>query len=130
MTMTEGRMERLGDGHKAGTITEIRVPWVSDASQNYSETSKQKYSGIVAGAVFIPGTGATAPTDGYDVTAKDSDGVDLLDGNGANCTVPATKVYKPGADGLPVVDSTIVFAVATAGGTGKTGTIVLKIRKA
>ena len=108
----------------AGTITDlqqivhrpvkkVRWAWTSDASGNVNGgagLTNLKYTGRVSQIVTIP-DGSTAPTDNYDITVLNEDGVDLLNGAGANRDSSATEMVNASlttVDNLGVFTSTIV----------------------
>ena len=66
-----------------GGATIYSLAWTSDASGavNYTFDSQR---GFVKHLKHIPGSGGNQPTDLYDVTITDVDGIDILQGKGAN----------------------------------------------
>jgi hypothetical protein len=133
----------------AGTVTQTRgfnasssgaVPvnfvafsWTSDSSGNADATSEQ-VTGVILRVAFNPGS--AAPTDNYDVTLSDADGIDVLAGQGANRDTTTSEHICPGValyDGtttsvVPVaVFSPLTLAVTNAG-SAKTGTVTVYYR--
>lgn len=109
--------------------------WVSSSGGAASVASAVPVSGAIARVVFIPSASA-APTDNYDVTLTDSDGIDVLAGQGANLDTANASSVCPGVplkDGtttsvlLTVVDSILTLTVANAGDT-KAGKVVVYVR--
>ena len=113
---------------ESDTINVINIVWLSDdAAGTWSATTK-KISGSLLAGVTDPG--ATAPTDDYDITIKDAEGVDVL----GNChddlvdrdTANSERVdffLDDGAVGLggrPVVSDILTIAGAACG-NAKTG---------
>lgn len=110
-------------------LNKYRIEWTSDASGNVSANTLDVVSGHLRQVKFIPGSGATQPTDLYDVTLTDADGVDLLAGLGANLSNAAARFLVPQAstfDRIFVEAGTITPGVANAG-NAKTGSIILLI---
>ena len=104
---------------ETGEVRKISWDWLSATTETVGAvaecTTSKRYSGFVMRAVFIPDSGDTAPTAAHDITVKDEDGVDVLNGNGADLSGTAT-VQKMFSDGLAVVKSTkLALAVAAAG---------------
>ena len=93
----------------------IKWDWLSTDAGVVSSASSAKGTGAVIKAVIVPDGGGTAPTTLYDLTILDENGVDVLDGNGADCSATATEYLEYG-DGLGgVVDSTLTLTIANAG---------------
>jgi 6,7-dimethyl-8-ribityllumazine synthase len=111
-----------------GTVKKIKAVWTSGTVADggkASATTTNAYSGRIIGACTVPDS-TTAPTDNYDITVKDVDGVDialgaLLDRDTANTE------YVSEASMAGVAHSTLTIAVENAG-DGKKGTIYLYIR--
>jgi hypothetical protein len=70
------------DEAKAFAVKRIEWSWTSDATGNATATTTQGYWGQVLTLVTIPGS--PLPSDQYDITIKDVDGYDVLQGNGTN----------------------------------------------
>lgn len=107
------------------------INWTSDSSGNYSGTVD--VNGCILNAVFAPGSGGSQPSNNYDVTINDAQGVDILAGLGANLSnTTATRKIPlfPATDGTTTtagpgaVNGQLTVAVANAG-NAKSGTIVL-----
>jgi hypothetical protein len=60
----------------------VRFTWTADATGNATATTSFAFRGKVLALVTIPGT--PLPSDQYDITIKDPDGYDVLQGNGTN----------------------------------------------
>lgn len=121
----------------AGTVTTTEIThqpvkkvvfdWTSSAAGAADATTTGYYTGRLIYAAQIPDAGGTQPTDAYDVTVVDADGVDLLKALGANLSNAAT-TYKAEADGLgAVVESQLTLGVTNAG-NAKGGKTILYIR--
>lgn len=66
-----------------GHVRKVVVDWVADAAAaTVPDTVLPRFEGRLAELTTDPG--ATAPTDNYDITLIDGDGVDRLQGVGAN----------------------------------------------
>lgn len=116
-------------------IVKHTFDWVSDASGDAEVVSGVAVSGAIARVVFIPSATA-APTANYDVTLTDSDGIDVLAGQGANLSDTVSSSVCPGIplkDGtttsviLTIVDSILTLTVANAGDT-KAGKVIVYVR--
>lgn len=68
-------------GLKSG-VTQYEVTWVSDASGNVSGSTFEMKAGTIVAVEFVPGAGALAPTDLYDVDLLDEEGVTMFDNGG------------------------------------------------
>lgn len=114
------------------TGNSIVVTWTSatggTVSQEIAAALEQTYAidipilyGLLLGVVTNPGS--TAPTDDWDLTLVDSDGVDVLSGLGANrdtSTSESVAIPSP----IPVI-GTLTLTIANAGDE-KTGTVRLQ----
>lgn len=99
-----------------GSVKKIKWDWLStDGGAVVGSVTTGYYNGRVIYAALISDSGDTAPTNLWDCTVKDADGVDVLKGLGADVTSAAT-VYKADSDGLgAVVESKLTLAVQNAG---------------
>lgn len=69
--------------YTAFALKKVKFEWTADAVGNVTVgTSAADYFGKVLTLVTIPGT--PAAQDNYDITIKDADGYDVLQGNGSN----------------------------------------------
>ena len=110
-----------------GSVKKIKFDWLSDAAGAADAVTTNVYNGRVIYAAFESDGGGTAPTDLWDCTVKDADGIDICKGLGANVTAAAT-VYKADSDGLgAVVESALTLAVTNAC-NAKGGLVHLYIR--
>lgn len=123
-TLTVTRNER--------TVRQVRLAWTSDAAGAVSGTTVDAV-GEIHRVTFVPGTGGSQPTDLYDATLLDEDGLDVLAGKGANLSnATKTQICPFIGDGTvtdkPVaVCGTLELQVAAAGNV-KSGTVVLYLR--
>lgn len=115
---------------KVGEFTKYSVAWTSDGSGNVSANSFSVKTGELSQATFIPGSGGTQPTDAYDMTIADVNGVDILGGGGANLSnATPTSVACPISTYFRrhFEEGTLTPLISNAG-SAKTGTIVLLVR--
>ena len=106
------------------TVQKILLDWLSDSSGDVNGTKTATVSGIVYRVAFIPDGGGTQPTDLYDVTLEDADGVDVLAGNGDNLSnVNKTQHIDAGR----AIDGTLELKVSNAG-NAKGGKVGLYVR--
>ena len=111
-----------------GVPTElIKLDWTSNASGDVSGTTFGA-AGVISRAVFVPGTAGDAPTDNYDVTLLDEQGVDILSGGGANRDTANTELVTP-TWGAAAIAGTLQLVVANAG-NANTGTIYITLVRA
>lgn len=96
--------------HAAGTVTRTFAYSTSGQTQAYVFTWVSNSSGVVSGDTttialtggeiarieLVPNGGGTQPSDAYDVTLLDSDGVDILSGYGADLSnAAALMIVRP-----------------------------------
>jgi len=108
-----------------GSITVYTINWTATAGGAVSANPFDVKVGHVIDVKFVPGTGGDAPDADYDVTLVDEDGIDLLNGTGANlsASAPLLVVFDP----LLLHDSRQNFdvVVANAGNANK-GTVIIR----
>lgn len=104
-------------------VQKVRLTWTSDASGVVTERAVTGLSGRITRIVTNPTDG---PTDDYDVTVLDEDGIDLLGGAGGNRDTTNTE----GATVTTPLDfsGTIYPTIANAG-NAKSGAITLYISR-
>lgn len=108
------------------TIKKYTISWTSDAA-GAASANTTVLSGSIARINFVPNTGATQPTDLYDVTIKDGDGIDILLGAGADLSnANATTIIPLISSNKIVVNDKLAIAISNAG-NAKTGSITLYI---
>jgi len=104
----------------------IKWDWLSTDGGAVSSACTNKVTGVISKVVIVPDGGGTAPTTLYDMTILDENSIDVLEGNGADCSATATE-YLDQSDGLGnVCDSTLTLTIAAAG-NAKGGTVYLFI---
>jgi hypothetical protein len=115
---------------KHTSVKRVYWDWLStDAGVVLSPTTKA-YDGLIERAVFTPdnpGGGGTQPTNAYDVTITDADGVDVLAGLGADLANNAT-VVKTHANGLTAVAGSVLTLNVANAGNAKGGIVILYLR--
>jgi hypothetical protein len=113
--------------YKSG-IAKITFNWTTDSANGAaSGTTVNKYTGEIIRLSTVPSAAPDVPTDNYDLTVKDEDGLDVLMGAGADRD-EANSEQVLGSSLGAVFDSELTFAVAAAGNLKK-GTVHLYIRK-
>jgi hypothetical protein len=107
-----------------GTVKEIVFTWVSAADGSATGTTTNAYDGKVELVTTDPH--ATAPTDNYDITLTDANGVDVLAGAGANRDTANTEQAVASVLGV-VASSKLTLNITNAGDT-KQGVTIVHIR--
>ena len=112
--------------------TKYAIAWTSDASGGVSANTVAVKTGRLHQVKFIPAGGGNAPTDLYDVTLLDADGVDLLFGAGtdrftATSNFAAPRIGSGVNTGLVFIEGGNVTPTITNAGNVKQGTLVLYI---
>lgn len=107
------------------SVQKVAWAWTSSAGGAATEATSVDLHGDILGVAFIPGTSGEQPTDNYDVTITDSDGHDVLLGQGANLS-NAAAVYKARTVVAGVASSILTLNVTNAG-SAKTGAVILWI---
>ena len=106
------------------TVQKILLDWLSDSSGNVNGTLTAIVSGILYRVAFIPDGGGTQPTDLYDITLDDADGVDVLAANGANLSNASSSQH---IDAGRAVDGKLELKVSNAGDSNG-GLVALYVR--
>lgn len=117
VTVTEERID---------SVKKISFAWVSNGSGAADGSTTYYYNGEVLRFVFIPSPSVT-PTALYDVTMKDSDGVDIFDGEGSNLSASTSYQVQGLANFSAVANTKLTLAVTNAGDS-KQGTVIVYIR--
>lgn len=108
-----------------GTIKKIKFAWTSTAGGAASDTTVNAYSGKILGLATVP-DGVAAPTDNYDVTVTDEDGMDVLMGGGADRDTADTEYVLSTSLGA-VANDKLTLNISNAG-NAKKGVVYLYIR--
>jgi hypothetical protein len=127
-----GAIAETFQGHRS--VRSLALAWTSSAGGAVSGIpTLEKIAGEMLRVVFIPGSGGVQPTDAYDVTLLDDDGLDVLAGKGANLSNSSASTICPlVGDGTTTVrpcaiDGNLTLVVANAG-NAKQGTVKLYYR--
>lgn len=107
-----------------GAVKEIVFSWTSASDGTATGTTTYAYDGKVELLTTDPG--ATAPSDNYDVTLTDSDGVDVLGGAGVDRDTANTEQKVASLLGA-VASSKLTLNIANAGDS-KVGVTYVHIR--
>lgn len=124
-----------------GTVTVTTKTLFGEANVRQYTIAWTSASGAVSGNAFsvvpghlqslkcVPGTGGTQPSDQYDVTLVDANGIDVLNGQGANLSNTTglylqfnPPFYFSGSGGSQTLDLNVANA-----GNAKTGTCTVWI---
>ena len=111
---------------RTGTVKRITWAWTTDGAGAADGQTTHVYDGKIEALVTVPAGGANAPTDQYDITITDQDGVDVLAGAGANLAAAATQHIS--ATNLSAVANEKLTLNVSAAGAVKKGTVYLYIR--
>lgn len=109
-----------------GSVKKITFDWLSSSGGAADGTTTKYYNGMVERVVFIPDSGGTAPTALYDVTLKDDDGADLLDGYAADRSATVIEALNPGGFGA-IANTKLTLGVTNAG-SAKGGIVHVYLR--
>lgn len=110
-----------------GTIKKIAFSWTSGSGDDEGTASGQTtkvYSGKILGLATDPGS--PAPTDDYDITVTDEDGMDVLMGGGADRDTTNTEYVLSASLGA-VANDKLTINISAAGASAK-GIAYLYIR--
>lgn len=109
-----------------GGIRKLVIDWVSDSATGAaSGTTTGAISGELHKLVTDPGT--PAPDPNYDIVINDEEGLDVLQGVGANrhtTTSEEARIVYSGTTNHPVVNDKLTFSVTNAGNS-KQGQAIL-----
>ena len=106
------------------SVQRIKWSWTSTAGGAADKATTEAYSGDVLMLATDPGSTA-APTDNYDITITDGNGLDVLAGAGANRDTANTEYVL--AASLGACDGVLTLNV-TNSGSAKQGDVYLYIR--
>lgn len=107
------------------------IAWTSNASGAVSGNSFSVILGEIKQVKFVPASGGTQPTDQYDVTLVDADGLDVLNGMGANLSnaAPALITSLGVWTATPAASSPAVYDLVVANaGNAKSGTVYVMVK--
>lgn len=104
-------------------VTRYRCTWVSSAGGAVSGTALTLKAGSLIQAELTPDSGGTQPSDQYDLTILDTNGVDVLAGAGANLSNAASAMVV-GTSVWIDQGGSLTITIANAG-SAKGGTVVL-----
>ena len=103
------------------SVKRIKWAWACTDAGVVSSACTKVLNGEIIRVEFVP----TDPTDQYDATIKDSNGIDLLAGQGSNLSGTNTIVLTEGLG--PVCGGLVTLAIANAG-NAKSGVTYLYVR--
>lgn len=107
-------------------LTKYTITWTASAGGAVSGNPVTIRRGVIEAVKIVPST-VTAPTALYDVTLVDTDGVDVLNGLGADQSATLGKYFSF----LPALtfdgSQTLDLVVANAGNAGK-GAVIVWVR--
>ena len=109
------------------SVKKIKWVWTSTSGGAADLVTTKAFDGLLERVAFIPDGGGTQPTDNYDITITDADGVDVLAGLGANLSNAAT-VVKTHANGLTAVAGSTLTLNVTNAGSAKGGIVIVYLR--
>ena len=113
---------------KLRSVRKFTLAWVSDASGDVNGVLTKPLSGIIHRITVVPDGGGTAPTTLYDVVLNDTEGVDLLNGKGANLSATVTTSVSPDFTGGNLAFDDALDLVVSNAGNAKGGKVILYIR--
>lgn len=109
------------------TVKYVQWAWTSDASGDVSGTDTVALSGVPLRWVTNPGS--TAPTDDYDITVLDDDGIDIANGGLADRDTSNTEHFIPGGNAAPgAAFMGLLSLVVANAGNAKEGTLRMYYR--
>lgn len=111
-------------------LVKVVIPWTSDESGNVTENGVELPGGTLVKMRTDP-DGTDAPTDNYDITLLDADGLDVLGGAGANRDTANVEDAYPAAGTYfrPVIEGGTYYPTIAAAGAAKAGEIELFIAR-
>lgn len=111
-----------------GSVKKLKFVWTSGTSGEAGTVTKvadHRLTGVMTRVVIVPAASGDQPDDLFDVTITNSDGIDVLLGNGANCSnASTTHILESGL--LPVSRDQLTLNVSGAGSANK-GTVILYV---
>ena len=85
-----------------GSMKQIKCEWTADSTAEISVQTTNVYDGKVELLVTVPGT--PAPDPNWDLTVEDENGLDVLNGSGANRSATATQYVQSSSLGAVAQD--------------------------
>lgn len=112
-----------------GHIKKIKAAWTASnpGGAVSGSATTEVYTGEVVQIVTVPGTVGDQPTDQYDVTVLDDDGIDVISGAGGNRSNASTEQIQ-GLTSLGFVAGDHLAVTIANAGNAKKGTVYLYIR--
>lgn len=107
-------------------VKKLKFTWVSASDGTATGTTTGAYDGKIENLTTVPAAAGSAPTDNYDLTLTDSDGVDVLAGGGANRDTANTEQVV--ASSLGVTAGSVLTLNVTNAGDTKGGVVYVYIR--
>jgi hypothetical protein len=111
-----------------GGLVQYTFAWTSTAGGAVSANAQALVRGRLVEIEIIPASGGTQPTDLYDMTLVDENGVDLLNGRGANRSNATSERFQWDPPSIHAADDDLDLVVANAG-NAKAGTVKLWIQQ-
>jgi hypothetical protein len=109
-------------------IRKVTFDWLADAGGDATGATAGGYTGEIVRAIMIPDGPPSQPDDAYDVVITDSDGVDVLGGQGANLSHDVT-VHLTGTTGpLSTIVATRLAIAVSGAGAAHGGLCILYVR--
>lgn len=109
-------------------IKRVKFTWVSSAGGSADGATTASFTGEILRVIQVPDGSTTQPTDLYDITVVDADGLDVLFGNGANISNAAnSQVHWRTASLAAIVNTTLTIHVTNAG-NAKGGSTIIYLR--
>jgi len=93
--------------------------WTSDGAGGATATTTRVYGAILGRVITVPAHGADAPVAAYDLAIYDEDGVDVLEGAGADRSNSLAQTIKPET----YVASGLRLAISNGAGIGTKGKV-------
>lgn len=109
------------------SVRKVTFTWTSSAGGAADAVTTYAVDGDLLAVYQVPAGGGTQPTNLYDVTVTDGDGIDVLNALGANLSNAANTIKRTSDGLLPVASSLLTLAVTNAG-NAKGGKTILYVR--
>jgi len=112
------------------SMRKITFEWRADSDGNVDTTSAEFHSAIVWRIVFHPDTGASKPSDNYDVSIFDNDTIDICNRGGFNLPDDIDVQLAPGTISeveMGITNSPLRLVIADAGSLNA-GKVIVYLR--